>query len=44
MVKKKSQEERHDEPTPKKKVTDNQINTENDASRQHVPEDEPKPL
>ncbi|HNV67043.1 MAG TPA: nucleotide exchange factor GrpE [Bacteroidales bacterium] len=42
MVKKKSQEERHDEPTPKKKVTDNQINTENDASRQHVPEDEPE--
>ena len=42
MVKKKSQEERHDEPTPKKKVTDNQINTENNASGQHVPEDEPE--
>ena len=42
MVKKKSHEERHDEPTPKKKITDNQINTENNASGQHVPEDEPE--
>lgn len=40
MVKKKSREERHDEPMPKKKTTDNQINTEYDASMQHAPEEE----
>ena len=42
MVKKKSHEERHDEPMPEKKTADNQINTESDASGQHEPEGEPE--
>ncbi len=42
MVKKKSHEERHDEPMPEKKTADNQINTESDASGQHKPEGEPE--
>lgn len=37
MVKKKSHEERHDESMPEQETTDNQTNTESDASGQQAP-------
>ena len=42
MVKKKSHEERHDEPMPGKETQDNQANTESAASGHHAPESEPE--
>jgi molecular chaperone GrpE len=42
MVKKKSHEERHDEPMPGNETTDNQTNTESGASGRQTPEVEPE--